>query len=372
LKVRKENHGTAAKLLSPADEQQAVSALRLLRDKGITLQLSEVVGDYITRWESRNASVTLDHAFTEYLKSLKRHHRSEVHQKSIKNVQDRFAIVKDKLVADLKASDIEKGLEGAAPSYRNAVLARIRAVLNFCMKGGRKWLTANPANDCEIITIKLGEVAIYSVEEIAAVMETTARLHPELVPALALMTFAGIRPDHEDGEIVKLAWEHLVLKDREKRIELPASITKIGKRRSVKIRPALQSWLKWHKERTKNDDDACKGLVCPLKGQRLRTKLREIFRETIVNKGRQGEYKVTRIQDGLRHSFASYLVPIDGPDKVEAELGHAGGREMLNRHYRSDVRTSVAKKFWLLRAPTIVPSKATKDPKSKILQFKAA
>ena len=31
--------------------------LRLLRDKGITLQLSEVVGDYITRWERRNASV---------------------------------------------------------------------------------------------------------------------------------------------------------------------------------------------------------------------------------------------------------------------------------------------------------------------------
>ena len=197
LKIRKENHGTAAKLLSPADEQQAVSALRLLRDKGITLQLSEVVGDYITRWESRNASVTLDHAFTEYLKSLKRHHRSKVHQKSIKNVQDRFAIVKDKLVADLKASDIEKGLEGAAPSYRNAVLARIRAVLNFCMKGGRKWLTANPANDCEIITIKLGEVAIYSVEEIAAVMETTARLHPKLVPALALMTLTGLgKLDH--------------------------------------------------------------------------------------------------------------------------------------------------------------------------------
>jgi integrase len=221
LKVRKENHGTAAKLLAPADEQQAAAAIKLLRDKGLTIQLSEVVGDYIRRFEERNASVTLDHAFAEYLKHLKRNHRSEVHRQSIENVQERFAFAKDRIVADLKPSDIEKGLEGAAPSYRNAVLVRIRGVLNYGMKGGRKWLSSNPANDCEIITRKLGEVGIYSVEEIGAVMATTARLHPDLVPALALMTFAGIRPDHEDGEIVKLQWDHLILKDREKRVELP-------------------------------------------------------------------------------------------------------------------------------------------------------
>jgi integrase len=357
LKVRKENHGTAAKLLTPADEQQAASAIKLLRDKGITLQLSEVVGDYISRWELRNTSVTLQHAFSEYLKSLKRHGRSEVHRQSIENVEDRFAFAKDRLVADLKPSDIEKGLDGAAPSYRNAVLVRIRGVLNYGMKGGRKWLAANPANDCEVITRKLGEVGIYSVEETGAIMATTARLHPDLVPALALMTFAGIRPDHEDGEIVKLKWDHLILKDREKRVELPSTITKTGKRRTIKVRPALASWLQWHKDRTKGNDEACKGLVCPIKGQKLRTKLREIFNDS----------KVKRIQDGLRHSFASYLAPIDGLDKVEAELGHIGGREVLNRHYRSDVRATVAKKFWAMRAP-----QKTQTKTGKILQFKAA
>lgn len=357
LKVRKENHGTAAKLLAPADEQQAAAAIKLLRDKGLTIQLSEVVGDYIRRFEERNASVTLDHAFAEYLKHLKRNHRSEVHRQSIENVQERFAFAKDRIVADLKPSDIEKGLEGAAPSYRNAVLVRIRGVLNYGMKGGRKWLSSNPANDCEIITRKLGEVGIYSVEEIGAVMATTARLHPDLVPALALMTFAGIRPDHEDGEIVKLQWDHLILKDREKRVELPSTITKTAKRRAIKVRPALASWLQWHKDRTKGQESACKGLVCPIKGQKLRTKLREIFHEA----------KVKRIQDGLRHSFASYLAPLDGLDKVEAELGHIGGREVLNRHYRSDVRSTVAKKFWAMRAPQKTQTKG-----SKILQFKAA
>jgi integrase len=188
-------------------------------------------------------------------------------------------------------------------------------------------------------------------------MATTARLHPDLVPALALMTFAGIRPDHEDGEIVKLKWDHLILKDREKRVELPSTITKTGKRRTIKVRPALASWLQWHKDRTKGNDEACTGLVCPIKGQKLRTKLREIFNDS----------KVKRIQDGLRHSFASYLAPIDGLDKVEAELGHIGGREVLNRHYRSDVRATVAKKFWAMRAP-----QKTQTKTGKILQFKAA
>jgi integrase len=56
--------------------------------------------------------------------------------------------------------------------------------------------------------------------------------------------------------------------------------------------------------------------------------------------------QVTRIQDGFRHSFASYLAPVDGLDAVETELGHQGGREVLNRHYRTDVRKVIAEQFW--------------------------
>ncbi|MFZ0616295.1 MAG: hypothetical protein WAN16_07585 [Chthoniobacterales bacterium] len=365
LKVRKENHGTAAKLLSPADEQQAVSALKLLRDKGITLQLSEVVGDYIKRWEQRNASVTLSHVFTQYLKALKLDGKTGVHYKSIENTRDRFADLKEKLVSDITHKDIEKGLEGAAPSYRNALLVRLRAVLNYGMRGGRKWLYHNPAADCDLISKKAGEVRIYTVEEIAAILEATAELHPELIPAVAALAYAGIRPDHEDGEIVKLKWEHFILTGKDRRIELPETITKTGKRRSVKIRPALASWIQWHKDRSADEKTACKGHVCPIKGQKLRTALRDIYGAAKVNKGKDGEYTPARIQDGLRHSFASYCAPIDGLDKVEMELGHSGGRTTLNRHYRSDVRAAVARKFWASRAP------ASPKTKGKILQFKA-
>ena len=63
--------------------------------------------------------------------------------------------------------------------------------------------------------------------------------------------------------------------------------------------------------------------------------------------------QVTRIQDGFRHSFASYLAPVDGLDAVETELGHQGGREVLNRHYRTDVRKTIAKQFWEIKAGAV-------------------
>lgn len=358
LKVRKENHGTAAKLLTPADEQQAVSALKLLRDKGITKQLSEIVGDYIKSWEERNASKTLSFAWASYIKQLKDDGASEAHQKNHRRTLKRFIkqSLHEKLLTDLTAKDIEEVIGGSSKSYYNVQLRELRSVLNYGIS--KKWLRVNPVEEVKFKKRKLGEVEIYTPHEIKALMDTTRRLYPELVPAMAVMAFAGIRPDHLSGEITKIEWGHILTATRDKTIELPASVTKTGKRRTIKIRPVLASWLQWHKD----SGGVTTGLVCPEKGEPLRTKLREIFNATKV-KG----VSVERIQDGLRHSFGSYLSKSESLDKAEQELGHAGGRELLNRHYRQDIKAALASSFWALRAPKV--EKAKKD---KIIEFKAA
>jgi integrase len=340
IKVRKENHGTAAKLLSPADEQQAASALKLLRNSGCTTQLTVIVGEYLERLRRRDSSKPLSEAWDAYLnrgdKDL-----SKVHRRSLLATKKRMVTLHSKLVAEISSHDIEACMLDAAPTYRNAMLREIRSVLNWCMSGARKWLTENPANDCEFAAVdRAKEVQIYTPIEIKKLMQATVEKHPDLVPAVALMTFAGVRPDHLDGEIVKLEWSHILHDDRhDKRIELPGGITKTGKQRSVKIRPSLLSWIQWHIQRGGTRD----GLVCPVKGQALRKKMREVFDES----------NVTRIQDGFRHSFASYLAPVDGLDVVETELGHQGGREVLNRHYRTDVRKTIANQFWAIRAGSV-------------------
>jgi hypothetical protein len=350
IRIRKENHGTASKLLSPADEQQAASAFKLLKDYGSEAQLTEIVGEYLDRLRQRNASKSLSDAWDKYMTRDDKKF-SRVHLKNLKATKKRLEPHHSKLVADITAAQIQQCLEGASPTYRNSMLREIRSVLNWCMGGSRKWLSLSPADECEFsATGGIGEVAIYSPEEIRKIMNAAVKKYPELVPAIAFMTFAGIRPDQEDGEIVKLDWSHVLHNDRhDKRIELPGSITKTGRLRTVKIRPVLLSWIQWHIKRIEQEmpkgtkKESLAGLVSPEKGTILRTKIREIFQEAGVH----------RIQDGLRHSFASYLAPIDGLNIVETELGHQGGREILNRHYRTDVRKPVANKFWAMRAPKL-------------------
>lgn len=335
IKIRKANYGMAARLMSPSDEQQAAAAIRLLKDEGLKVQLAEVVGDYIERHRQRVASVTLDHCWNAYIQ--RPDHKSDAHKKNLERTLKRFEDIKTKMVSEIRSSDIEKCLSGASASYRNAMLREVRAVLNYGMSGSRKWLASNPVSECEFIERKLGEVSIYAPKQIEDLLKATVALHPELVPAVAIMAFGGVRPDHNDGEITRLDWNHIVLKDREKRIEMPHTITKTAKDRTIKARPTLVSWLEWHRAQK----GSTQGLVCPFKGERLRVALREIFTKAAV----------ARIQDGLRSSFASYLAKKEDLDTAEQELGHVGGRELMNRHYRRDVRLTVANKFWAIRAP---------------------
>lgn len=333
IKIRQENHGTAAKLLTPSDEEQAAAALKLLKKAGEEKQLVEIVQEYLQRKVDDEASVTLTHCWNEYVKGTEGRHK-----KNLERTLKRFESVGGTLVSKLTAKEIEGCLEGASDTYWNAMLREVKAVLNFAKLDKHGWLKKNPADELGKRAHELGEVQIYTVDQVKDLMAATVKTHPELVPAMAVMTFAGIRPDPDDGEIVELDWSHILHDDRRhERIELPGSITKTGKQRSVKMRPALLSWIRWHLKKKRRKT----GLVCPEKGEPLRKKLRAIYEEA----------KVSRIQDGLRHSFASYLAPIDGLNVVETELGHQGGREVLNRHYRTDVRKPIAKKFWAIKAP---------------------
>jgi len=353
LKVRKENHGIAAKLLTPTDEQQAQAALRLLREAGLEVQLVEVVGDYIQRIKERNASKTLSEVWDSFIKAPRKKPLGKAYLTSMKFAKKRMEPLHGTLVADITSAQIEECLSGLSTSYQEATHIRVQAVLNHAVDKG--WLrTANPALACDIIhPNKTTEVEIYSVEEIKTILTTTASLYPELVPAVAVMAFAGVRPDVEDGEITKLEWDHIILKDRQKRIEVPARITKTKKLRTIKVRPALASWLEWHEQR----EGTMEGLVSPYRGTGLRNRLREIHNKA----------KVKRIQDGLRHSFASYLVPLDGKESVSLELGHQGNLAIMDKHYRRSVTHTIANKFWKLSAP-----KVEKPARGKVIDFRKA
>jgi integrase len=350
LKARVANNGIASKLLGPALEEQAAAALQKLNAAGMAdAQLVTIVAEFIERKEERNRSVKFEECWAAYLKKIRAEGKSEKHLANIKRTSERFADLKNVLMTDLTHHALAKRMEGLAPSYHNLVLRELRAVLNFAMSGGRDWISANPANKIEFFRRKLGEPEIYSPSEIKAILRTCRDKDSDLLPAFVLMAFCGVRPDIDGGEITKVEWGHVFLEDDAPRLELPGSVTKSGRRRSVKLRVAPLEWLRWWISINGEQN----GRIAEPAGEPLRKRIRAIYREAKVD----DKKPIKRIQDGLRKSFASYLARAETKDVAIKELGHSGG-ELLDRHYRSDVTAADAASFWAIM-PEASPEKST-------------
>ncbi len=328
LKVRKENHGTGAKLLSPADEQQAAAAFKLLREAHLNVQLSEIVGKFIEAERMRAASKPLAEVWQTYLGFTK---RSERHQSNLRRSLGRFEPLHATAVADITPEMIEKILDGAAPSYRNLLLRESGAVFAFAVKRGLA--RENPAAKIDRAKTKVTEREVYTPAEVAALLREANASAPELLPFLSIAMFAGVRPDVYHGELVKLQWTSVDME--ESSIDLPAAITKKQRRRSIPIEPVLGNWLRHSISR----NGVHTGNVAPVDGTALRDRLRALYVRA----------NVERKQDATRHSYASYwLANFCDENALTLQLGHSGGAEVLHQHYYRAVTKRDAEKFWNL------------------------
>ena len=71
------------------------------------------------------------------------------------------------------------------------------------------------------------------------------------------------------------------------------------------------------------------------------------------------------IQDGMRHSFASYWLPIH--HDVDRLMGHTD-RATFSRHYHAGVPRAEAKKFWVIRPKRLKPGNTIqfKQPRAAV------
>ena len=339
LKARVETHGTSSKLLTPATEENAARAVELLKAEGLgDAELAAIVREFIERKREREKSVTLLECWNSYIQQKKAEGKRPVHIKNLERTCRRFAPVHEKMLPDITRQDLADCMAGLSASYHNLTLRELRSVLNFAIAGEREWLSANPAEKISFIVRKLRGVKIYSPAEVENLLQTCREIDFELIPAFVLMTFCGIRPDDEHGEIVRLRWEHLFMQDTEPRIEVSADVAKKDRRRQVTLRPAALAWLSWWI----SNGGTPGGLIVKTSGEAFRLALREVFQKA----------NVSRIQDGLRKTFASYLAKAETKDTAIKELGHSGG-ELLDRHYRTDVTMTEAIAFWKILPPPI-------------------
>jgi integrase len=163
---------------------------------------------------------------------------------------------------------------------------------------------------------------IFSVDELAALLNAAATRASEVVPMLAIGAFAGVR----EAEIKRLNWSEV--DQRRGHIEIKSSKAKSARRRLIEIQPNLAQWLQPYSGIT--------GAVVPVNS---RKKL------ALVRKAAE----LTRWpQNGLRHSFASYrLAAIHDAPRVASELGHTSPK-MLYSTYRELVLPEEAERYWKL------------------------
>ena len=145
--------------------------------------------------------------------------------------------------------------------------------------------TSNPVSYTKTIPADRGTPEIYTPSEVKQIMYSAQKLHPELVPYLAVAFFAGVRPT----EISRLSWSDIDLNLQE--IHIRAEHSKTRTARIVHISDNLLAWLMRYRQH--NDSLFA-------------------FSDTSLKRGRSNVYKaadVRSIQDGARHTFAHSITP---------------------------------------------------------------
>jgi integrase len=163
---------------------------------------------------------------------------------------------------------------------------------------------------------------IFSVDELAALLDAASTRMPDVVQMLALGAFSGLR----DAEIKRLDWSEV--DQKRGYVEVKARKAKSARRRIVEMQPNLREWLKPYA-----------GMTGAVAAVNWRKKL------DLVRKAA----KLARWpQNGLRHSFASYrLAATHDAPRVASELGHTSPK-MLYSTYRELVLPEEAERYWKL------------------------
>ena len=156
---------------------------------------------------------------------------------------------------------------------------------------------------------KSSEIKILTLAEVEKVLSHCQT--PEERRVVALLAFAGIRPDAESGEIARLDWEAVGAKE----IYIAPTTSKTGSDRHIEITPRLRAEIDGH---------PTEGPVLPANWRRSWQRIRKAA-------GIAGE------QDILRHSFASHYLAATSEEQAKAAMGHTAGSSTLFRHYRRAV-----------------------------------
>jgi integrase len=321
LKTQQENHGTAGMSLTERQRAEYIEYSEQLREYGATLR--DAVAYYLPILKARRSQCTVKELSAELLKAKAADGASARYLKDIdcklRAFLDSFNEAK---VGDFSAARIDDWLRALPCSAvtRNGYKRVLGVFFSFAVQRGL--ITDNPARKASRAKVVDKPPGILTPEQAARLIEAA---EAEIVPALALGLFAGLRPE---AEVWRLDWQEIDFESGLIRIE--ALKTKSARHRLVEMTDNLKLWLMPHRKHV--------GPVSP-KGDAYFTRLERARAAAGISEWPQ---------DALRHCYGTYhYAKWQDPGKTMVQMGHTNPRT-FHAHYRARVSPAAAAKFWAI------------------------
>ena len=165
---------------------------------------------------------------------------------------------------------------------------------------------------------KSAKIDILSPAQCGALLRACSRIEERRV--VALLLFAGIRPDSEAGEIGRLEWDAVGATE----IYVSGGVSKTNGDRHIPISTRLRRFLREH---------PVSGPVIPSGWRRAWQRIRRVA-------------GISSMHDVCRHTFASNCLAAYGEEATKQAMGHTAGSATLFRHYRRAITREAGLKYF--------------------------
>lgn len=245
----------------------------------------------------------------------------------------------DRAVETITEDEVAKALARFSdPQSFNSVFRRLRLAFNWAVQAGL--VERSPLGRLAPRRIDWREPAHFLPDRVERIFRA-AEAHPGPLAGavgmqLALGFFAGVRT----AEIARARWEDIDLDGALLRVPRPKGFTSGHKPRLVELEPCAVAWMRRWRDWLVAAGGRAAGPV-------------------VLNPRRFALWKARRLAPAgdswgndaahnvMRHTYATmHVAAFRDAAATALNLGHAGGTELLEKHYRGIVPKAVADAYW--------------------------
>jgi integrase len=332
--------------ISPETRADVRSALTLLGGRKLSLTDCVRMALHLDMGTGDAVSTPLSKAVPEFLAwSI----RQKVRRKTAQFYEDQLEAFgrafPDATLDDFSRAELKTYLEGLllAPASIEARWRAVRRLFRWAIGRNPPLVRRDPTAGLELeLPHRERTIGFLTVDECEHALKGVL---PKYRAPLALMLFAGVRPEelHGDGK-PPMDWRHVDVAG--KRVTVPAECTKV--RNAARILDGLPrnlwTWLPAPAPES--------GAILAQDSQTLRVHVKTILGFVERAEGiRTAEAGRRWPHDAFRHTFATYhLAHYNDPGRTGRLLGHRGSTELLHARYAASTALAAdGAKFFALR-----------------------